>query len=389
MTRTSRCTWASRKVSATAVPLQVILYEETKAFAEYIEAESQFLSHVFSPLPGEHPVIQVQQTRDYDGLRDYCHLPVHTHLPFTLVFMVDGYWALGRGPLSSLRSQRTYLFEPLTNYDDVFRLYRPTRQQSRRGAVRPRGKDDSSSAADAAARVSAAREDEGPPRRDRRIDYFSQPAAGINRFFYKSRLVGQSKEVDRVPFMWDFGFLLCSEHQWNTAAAIQISARTPEGSRYTVGDVWHRLRRLAALEVTPANPAANVPKRRTDMQEQTTLTLDVEAILGPPQLQPGAPPNVTWREFLEASFAVAQAEERRTGHKGPVFDLAMATPESILCWLVEVWFSEMVDDGIRLRACAKALEASTDEADSNARGGRHHVVGSIVQEAGRLLEVGV
>jgi KaiC/GvpD/RAD55 family RecA-like ATPase len=344
----------------TAVPLQVILYEETKAFAEYIDAESQFFSRVFSPLPGDRPVIQVQRTRDYDGLRDYCHLPVNTHLPYTLVFMVDGYWALGRGTLSSLRSQRTYLFTALTKYDDVFRLYRRTRQQSfvdEHLAQAPRKRGPKLDA------IPKAGESVLRDRDERRVDYFSQPAGSPGRFFYKSRLLGPPKEVDRVPFMWDFGFLLCNEHQWNTAAAIRISAKRSDGEKLSVGEIWYRLRRLAALERTPADPKENEPRPHRDQQGTTTLTLQVDALLGQPVLHQGCSRNVTWREFLEASFAVAQAEERRTGEKVPVFDLAMATPESILCWLVEIWFSEIVEDALQMQRFAEILAESNDPDD--------------------------
>jgi KaiC/GvpD/RAD55 family RecA-like ATPase len=323
----------------TAVPLQVILYEETKAFAEYIQSEGKFLSRVFSPLPGEQAVIQVQPTRDYDGLRDYCHLPIGTHLHHTLVFMVDGYWALGR---ETLRSQRDYLFAPLIKFDDSFRLYQSTLQHGDEGATVPghREKHD---------------EVRHPPRR---IDFFSQPDSESGVFFYKSRLSGQPKNVDRVPFMWDFGFLLCSEHQWNSAAAIPITARDPSTDKpYTVGEIWQRLCRIEALEVNRG--------RSSKTRAPSTVTLGVQAILGDPILEKGdAARNVSWREFLEAARAVASAEQRRSGGTVLGFDLAMATPESFTCWMIEMWFSEMLNDALLMCESIEVLRQQGEPNDA-------------------------
>jgi KaiC/GvpD/RAD55 family RecA-like ATPase len=308
------------KGKPSAVPLRVVLYAETPAFAEYIDAERSLFSHIFSTVPGGESVIQVETTRNYDGLRDYCHLPIGTKLPFTHVFMVDGYWALGRR--NSLRRQDHYLFGSLSGslgpdeHADVFRLYRETRGQR------------------------------NVPERllTKRIEFFVQhrkgpddrgiPAGGQvfskepePRYYYKSRTTEGYPQVDRVPFTWDFGFLLCSERLWRNAAEVVLPVLSKERKRpIVVRVVWDRLRRLSALGLeSGADKTAKFERR--------------------PVRDPGDKRQVvTWREFLEASVAVARTEKVQSGQSALPFDLAMAAPDSFACLLFEMWFSEIYRD---------------------------------------------
>jgi KaiC/GvpD/RAD55 family RecA-like ATPase len=302
-----------------AVPLEIILYEETPAFAEYIDAEQALFSHAFSPFRVDKPVIRVEKTRDYDGLRDYCHLPTETRLPFTLIFAVDEFWAGSQD--SSLRGEGPYLYADLpdqqqkSRYIDSFGLFRDTRQQQKLGQH----------SANRSAR-------------------FRQQNGGA-RCFYDSclptKLPTDSSRppvrLDRIPFTWDFGFLLCNEKQWKNASSVHLPISDGD-----VKGIWNRLRRSE--------------KRHQRFPAPT----QAETRGGPSKAEPGDKRNVSWREFLEACCVVARVEERRTEKRVLPFDLATATPESVSCCLFEIWLSEIAADAVRLRETAKSL--GTDNA---------------------------
>jgi KaiC/GvpD/RAD55 family RecA-like ATPase len=369
-----------------AVPLQVLLYSETPAFEEYIEQERALFAHIFSSVPsavpGTAPVIQVQKTHDYDGLRDYCHMPIGTRLPYTMVFMVDGYWALGRD--SSLQFLNEYLFGELkkerygrVRYDrfmDVFRLYRLTRQRDEEdGAPALRAYQLALETLTAEALETEA------PRPDRlaenklvetslsRVDFFRQPFNGPN-FEYKTRLCPEFPSVNRVPFMWDFGFLLCNERQWNNAAGVALPS-TLKGKARHVGDVWKKLVRVVALEVHDANwKKPDQPKR--SLGSDRIRTLSRKQLLGLPTVMPPKHQKrsqVSWREFLEACVVVAKVEEQRTGQRVMPFDLAMSAADSLSCFFYELWFSEILKDANCMRDHAAGVERTRPDLARRAR----------------------
>ena len=171
---------------------------------------------------------------------------------------------------------------------------------------------------------------------------------GADGFLYKTRITRRHPHVDRVPFMWDFGFLLCNEHQWATAGRVALSLKKAGlGGDVFVEDIWRRLMRIVPYELSASQRSAKSSAERSpeekmkDRRDRGQLIADQEG------------PNVSWREFLEASVAVAEVERRRTGEKVLPFDLAMATPESFGCWALEVWFSEIVGDALAMVDYAK------------------------------------
>jgi KaiC/GvpD/RAD55 family RecA-like ATPase len=298
------------------IPLRVVLYGETPAFEEYIEAEKALFRHIFAADQDASSVVEVRNSHDYDGLRDYCELPVDTCLPYTLVFMVDGYWALGRH--YSLRNLEHYLFDPLwranrrDDYRDVFRLYRKTK-----GApVAPRSDE-------------------------HRADFYSQ-GKFPGRYQYRSRITKAYPSVDRVPFMWDFGFLLCNERQWIAASEVKLPVQNDK----TVGRVWKYLTRMTVLEEAKAQD----PGLLENPGGRQAL------LLGRPRRHQGNPEEVvSWGEFLEAALTVARVEEKRAGRAMLPFDLAMLSPDSLTCLILEIWFSEILDDALRMEEHEKTL----------------------------------
>jgi len=275
----------------TAVQLQVHLYDETPAFREYATREQNAFNLIFSPEAQMEPgVLRIVASADYRALRDYIHLPVNRKLPFSMVMMVDGYWALGRR--NALRNQHSYLFAPLpeegeTRFEDPFRLFIGERLGSE------------------------------PLRR---CDLFKQVMKDGSSV-YAHRISPDFAEIDRVPFTWDFGFLLCNEDQWIRAKKSRLRAKFPSKEEGPlVKDIFNRM---------------NAPTK-----------LGRNHLISPYLPQSSEP--VSWRDFFEACFLVASTEQKRTQETCRPFDVATSSPDSLTCLIFEIWFSEIFHDMIRL-----------------------------------------
>lgn len=281
-----------------AVPLEVIFYGETQAFDEYVAEERAVFERLFSPIDGGQSIIEVRKAADYHSLRDYCHLPADTKLPHTLVFMIDGYWALARS--GALRSQTDYLQQRLDgrftdgrkDYMDVFGLFRKTRRHLEKAPAAVRGESSPSG-------VSV------EPEFNSRGDFFT------NAPYFK----GVTGDVNRVPFMWDFGFLLCHEEPWLRALDVPLPTR-PLAS---VKGVWERLTRITVAD----DAVAGLEVRRGDN-------------------------TIGWRDFFEACGLVAGAERIRTGRDIAAFDFFTGGVDSLTSLFMEVWFSEIYQDAVRM-----------------------------------------
>ena len=174
-----------------AVPLSVILYAETPGFKEYVQRENLFFRQVF-PSVGDSEtssdIVLGRSTSDYEALRDLCHMPSDLRLNHSLVFQVDGYWGLHQD--GSLEDQRGYLREVTTmkesreSMEDPLHLFQPL------PASQPLTK--------------------APY--EHRFQYFQ------NRYYRHQRELDQATPLDRIPFTWDFGLLLCKIDPWRLAA---------------------------------------------------------------------------------------------------------------------------------------------------------------------------
>jgi len=289
-----------------AVRLQIQLYNETPAFQKYVESEQGAFNLIFSPEAEDSAgVVRMGASSDYSALRDYSHLPMSRKLPFTLVFMVDGHWALGLE--NALRIQYGYLFDPLPpsnaiRFEDPFKLFVSERVDGK------------------------------PVQRLHRADLFKQDSPGIpNVSAYKLRIGETFKTVDRVPFMWDFGFLICSKDRWERAADSKLCIRRYRDhvDRPSVGNVFSRL-----------GFPSQVPRH----------------IL--PKITSRSKKAVPWREFFEACKLVAQKETMRTQKPCRTFDVASTSPESITCMMLEIWLSEVFQDVLRFESLIRTKNAS-------------------------------
>jgi KaiC/GvpD/RAD55 family RecA-like ATPase len=304
------------------VPLKVFLYAETPAFAQYIKREADLFNRVFDAgEKGDGEVLQLLETSKYEVLRDYCNLPSDRRLPYTLVFMIDGFWGLGK--TVGLRKQSRYLYESLegsgeaktnTN-EDRFSLFASTQPFA---------------------------EQNEKTEKTRRIDAFRHKVQleGNEEVELSTRIsADQDREIDRIPFMWDFAFLLCRQEAWDYQskdASPVLSWRPgfadgwdPKGNDDTqmkVEDVWRALPKFVPDDVH---------------KERESRTI-------------GSIPS--WRTFFEGCLLVSRNEERVRGRKSKPFDLAVTTAETVTCFVLEVWLSEALRDIKAMRHCASLLQ---------------------------------
>lgn len=332
-----------------AVPLQVSLWAETPAFVEYAKQEDELLSRLFVKAANAHSIIEALNTRAYGALRDYTHLPNDTKLPHTHVFAVDGYWALSQS-VAALRKQTDYLFRPLAEGPeaenrriDAFRLYSGN---ARRADGFEQRKNEPTAAGAAG----------GP----------SYP------FYYRSR-IRDGSDIDRVPFTWDFGFLLCDREQWRRAEKLGLklnapSARGLHGAQQraeehkhvvTVGNVWRSLHRLETdddLDDAEEAAAGCTTLRDDGLSEGSHH----DAVKRLPKAPRERRLHVQWRAFLGACRLVADEESSLQRRPILAFDLTTASSASLVSFLFEVWLSEVVKDIVTYQGFIDRLKRSVD-----------------------------
>lgn len=259
------------------VPLEVHVYEETPAFKLYMEKENLFYRSLFAPNINREgatrDIIVSRAGRDYESLQDFCYLDNNVRLDHTLVFEVDEFWAVRKN--NALADLGPYLRETTTEdgtpspAGDPFELFQPT--QASHG--------------------------------ERRAQTFCRYRSFPVYFRKTAPPEGLEAQIDRVPFCWDFGFLVCRQRAWDLAAKDNAAVRK----------VWDPMRKV------------NDPKRSIS---DTGRTRDKKT------------QSINWKDFLSACRMVAHAESVRTARAVPAFDLSLLSPESFSCLVLEVWASE-------------------------------------------------
>jgi KaiC/GvpD/RAD55 family RecA-like ATPase len=287
------------------VPLEVHLYVDTPSVERYIATEEKLLNEIFTPVlrnNGAH-VITPSSVGEYETLRDACHLQRDTKLDHTKILQVNEFWWLRRPKqrqTGAFRPQWDYLnavtatltgdeyrSEPVV---DPFWVFQPPPNKTSDGGSQKNSRK--------------ARPDPKEKKGKHRLDFFD-PKCGYH-------LAGAGKEaqqtIDRVPYTWDFGFLLCNSYAWEEA----IKSPTNASGKSHVSEVWNRLRKATT-------------KQRGN--EKSSI----------------GPKGVSWREFLGASKTVAEFQSYRTAAPATAFDFTMVIPESFSCVILEMWMSEAYD----------------------------------------------
>lgn len=283
------------------VPLEISLYQETPAFETYIRHENLLFREMFMPVPDRSAVIIGHPTHEYAALHDSCCLESRRRLDHTLILQVDEYWAVGRG---ALRDQKLYLDGETVDEGgnrneavDTLCVFQPSVGSDREVTVPPQ-------------RTSRKRKDFFSFR-----DHVSLTPAGLS----------EAGVIDRIPFAWDFGFLMCRERCWMDAEDQSLKSQ-----HLKIGDIWRSLRKVS-VPTKDADPQVDIPSYKGESQVNASGKTTCDQ------------PAPTWRQFLEACILVARLRSSRSPSFVPAFDLSLLAPESFSCLALEMWASEIVD----------------------------------------------
>lgn len=278
------------------IPLRVRLYMETPAATIYAQEVEALFRQIFRPA-GNDPVIFSEDVQGYERLREFCYLQrrCRTRLDYTVVLQLDEHW-FPSPDAEEIQRHCSYLTTKTSNHhEDPFSLFQPVLQEERDLSTPAQG--------------GRPAETGTPPQSWRRCDFF-RPVG------YEFPALTNSEErpphfMDRVPYLWDFGFLLCREAAWREAGKELL----PTDTSWTVEQVWSFLPK-----------AWGRPDR--------------EWVAGGSTPHPTG--EISWRHFLEAATVVAGRQSQRGEHERPrAFDLDMQAMESFSCLVLEVWASEI------------------------------------------------
>jgi KaiC/GvpD/RAD55 family RecA-like ATPase len=279
------------------VPLRVRLIGQTPAQHGYGEDVERFFRSVFFPPMDGGNVIEVAVSGGYDVQRALLYLQSDRRLDHALVLQIDEAWAIDRRRTkrNGLHDLTDYLIVACTNpesasfdrFADPFAAYVPS---------------------------------QGAPRSNRRVEFFASGGDQTESV--------PSHQYDRVPYVWDFGFLLLRLNCWRAAAAQPLPSSEmgrKEDQPKTVGDVLERL--LVATDF--------------DATIVRALTISRPPGLDPASTEPTH--GVSWRDFLLGCTVVARTVFLQGAQEPvPAFDLDL-TPESFSSLILEVWASEIAD----------------------------------------------
>lgn len=268
------------------VPLRIYLYGENPKDAEYFTDAKAKLGWILKADPNSD-IVRVESADDYERLREFSQLQGATRFPYTLVLQVDEYWA------KTSRLQLTPILQYLTavtaqtkipeqgglsaaitrNFlvEDPFGLFQPSRSD-----------------------IASIKKGESEVKWDR-IRLLTPPGYDLRTHVKEPNPSGKPKAIIKVPYTWDFGFLMCHADLWECAAK----------------DEWARLRRI------------------TDCTHSESVT-----------------ENCDWYGFVIACRKVAEFANRqfKEGRRYSTFALGAEVQGSLSCLLLEIWASEVEED---------------------------------------------
>lgn len=324
------------------VPIEIRFYAESQAFKRYIDAEETTFAELFVPYKregqAERPkVLFSYRAEDYNMMRDFCSLQRGTRLDHTLIFQVDEFWTVRQpksGRSGAFRPQWNYLTTPtwskLSKRDaavDPYALFQPTKEEGQRAERR--------------------RDDTGTEVKFTRLDFYEERYAPYVSNYRRAALekapeeppekakgASLKKDLDRVPYSWDFGFLLCKGSAWEDTGKSDdkfiirrdAGGRDDPKRRGRLDDpMWGVIRYETVQEVWDAMVKATPPngRRRAGGKGKE---------------------GVTWFEFLAACKRVAEHQSYKNPSAARIFDFSVYSPESFPCLLLEIWASEILKE---------------------------------------------
>jgi hypothetical protein len=251
------------------IPLRVYLYLETNAFKSYVE-EMNNLFRRLAVGAEQTDVITGEDAYQYERLREFSHLQSGRRLDHTLVFQVDEFWAESS---IQLCDQYDYLWAETVRPDgtanvveDPFRLFQPTKA------------------------------DESQPESEQQGNRVLLRHQFFDTVGHIYREYEGNWPIDKVPYLWDFGFLLCRQKAWDN---------TIRTGNQEVLAVWENL--------SIHNNGKFVRR------------------------------EITWTEFLKACQVVGNESSSHEKRRNYPFDVSMVATESFSCLILEIWGSAIAE----------------------------------------------
>lgn len=306
------------------VPLEVRLYPGTETLIKYITEENVLFKELFVPNAGKTDIIVGFDPPNYESFREFCYLQRDTRLDHTLVFQVDEFWLTWLTRQSRTRKagvlQRQW---PYLNTVTIDKNGEPERAADAYYLFQETFDDAENRNGQQAGQAGASRA--GQDRECRRRDFYDDDLLGYG---LKGEEIERAQRpyyeaIDRVPFLWDFSFLLCRENLWKEYIAAEQHL-DKKGRRENVEEVWDAI------------PKAETVKQKPGGRKKKTRAAGKKG-------QTGEPDYKSWRRFLEACKEVAEYHSAKTSTPIPAFDFSMNDGESFSCLMLELWASETYD----------------------------------------------
>jgi KaiC/GvpD/RAD55 family RecA-like ATPase len=298
------------------VPLAVYLFDETSPFAAYTDEEDQLFREVFTGVKSENPVdpgrvIFAIPAQRYMALRDYTHLSLDSLDSHTMVFQVDEPWAVSEHKV-------------LENLDEYLNGYLPENETPRRDETPDEDPFEIFAGTPLSGRTAG---------KLCRKDFFRN-----SRFSIKNRANTVEREEFRVPFMWDFGFLLARRGLFEMAKNQQLYGNWKLYGNWSNDDdmtIDLHCRQLVDATIPLVN----------DTVERIFTNLNPSLDRLPDANQDRKPKVVSWRKFLGACKMISEEHHKQTGAEALPFDAACPSVETLNALLLEMWFSELLIEG--------------------------------------------
>lgn len=211
------------------VRLKVYLYETSEGARKYIEETSFLFNQLLNAKESERVLNRIEP-QDYEQWREFAELQGVSRFPYTLVMQVDEFWAKSNS--LQFRSQRNYLeaivaaqsyiwnskkgelergkyHEYIT--EDPFRLCQPSIAQleNREDEQNPQLSE----------KFRAQSHDDDSHKNPIRVDWSRHEMFDSTGYSLSKLIDKRGKNTIKVPYTWDFGFLMLNRDAWNLAAA--------------------------------------------------------------------------------------------------------------------------------------------------------------------------
>jgi KaiC/GvpD/RAD55 family RecA-like ATPase len=309
------------------VPLRVKLYLGNRSATktsenDYFHGIKCLFAELFRGRHGEDVVMGVNTT-GYDLMRDNAFLQDGIRLDHTSVMQVDEFWSESHPSLYDLTEfMKTEVIDSSDDtaqiIEDAHKLYQGSERNGKR-----------------------------------RMDQFS--ISTRNHCNDYKMYVENDFTIDKVPYLWDFGFLLARRDDWLAAKNQEVILQKNDGRTLrtyivTVKDIWNA---LTPFDLDTGDPFTS--------REQT---IQAEAKKTTTEIPNRSPTGSVWAVPITGTDPKEGTGEERTGEEGPgewvrigwqdlfqvckqirrgggdyIFDVDLRTVEVLSCLLFEVWFS--------------------------------------------------